>query len=448
MSKTNRTRPPVNKNTQKRTNASKRLDLIPELDDQPAKVPTLANNANSANNANNIEDVDVLPEEQQDTQQDTQAIKTNTPRKRTRTQTRSQTQDQTPEQAKVQANVQAKVQSNVQTNVQANVQTNVPTKVQTKAQTKAQPRTKAQPITQNLNQTPNADRNQALPQTRTRIKNRSQTDISEPIQHPTPIPIMNKNPIQNTLQPSPLSKVNKNSIQNPSLITSPKITQMIQKPFVISRERGKMEDSDVDIDTDNKLGETPEKYDSSDADQELSDSDIDGGEVELNEDDGGDIVEGLDVGDEEVLENVEGSDDEEEYDYDELGEGTLDTEVDVNTEADTEAEGDTELDTCLYGDVDVYDTETEETLVKERVFVDPDERVSKPMLYNYEKIRILCDRIAQLEAGAKPMLKNGLDMSYKDMALKEIKEGVIPLIIIRELPNGTFEKWYVRELSR
>ena len=45
------------------------------------------------------------------------------------------------------------------------------------------------------------------------------------------------------------------------------------------------------------------------------------------------------------------------------------------------------------------------------------------------------------------MIKNVENLDPKIVAKLELEKRVIPLIILRELPNGTIEKWKVSELE-
>lgn len=79
--------------------------------------------------------------------------------------------------------------------------------------------------------------------------------------------------------------------------------------------------------------------------------------------------------------------------------------------------------------------------------VPPEERVTKPILTKYERVRVLGDRRAQLTRGAKPMIKNTEGLNVREIADQELKNGVIPFIIIRRLPSGKRELWRVNELK-
>ena len=71
-----------------------------------------------------------------------------------------------------------------------------------------------------------------------------------------------------------------------------------------------------------------------------------------------------------------------------------------------------------------------------------------PILTKFEKTKILGVRAKQLNNGAKPMitLKNPVIDGYL-IALKELEEKKIPVIIRRPLPNNTSEYWYLKDLE-
>ncbi len=80
-------------------------------------------------------------------------------------------------------------------------------------------------------------------------------------------------------------------------------------------------------------------------------------------------------------------------------------------------------------------------------YVKNSERKTKPFLFDFERVRLLGERARQLSLGAKPMIKNIENMDPKVIAKLELEKKIIPLIILRELPNGQIEKWKVNELS-
>jgi len=88
-----------------------------------------------------------------------------------------------------------------------------------------------------------------------------------------------------------------------------------------------------------------------------------------------------------------------------------------------------------------------QTSVNKQKYVNPDDRMTKPLLTKYEFVRIYGDRTQQIILGAKPMLKKYKGLSPKEIVLEEIKMKTVPFFIERELPNGNIEKWSLNELS-
>jgi len=79
--------------------------------------------------------------------------------------------------------------------------------------------------------------------------------------------------------------------------------------------------------------------------------------------------------------------------------------------------------------------------------VNPEDRITKPILFKYERVRILGDRCSQITHGAKPMIKNFAGLSPREIVDLELKHGVIPFIIVRKLPSGNIEHWKISELQ-
>lgn len=77
-----------------------------------------------------------------------------------------------------------------------------------------------------------------------------------------------------------------------------------------------------------------------------------------------------------------------------------------------------------------------------------EERITKPFLFDYERIALLSKRTKQLSSGAKSMIKDSIDMPAYTIAELELEHNVIPLIIGRGLPDGKEELWKVGELER
>jgi DNA-directed RNA polymerase subunit K/omega len=71
-----------------------------------------------------------------------------------------------------------------------------------------------------------------------------------------------------------------------------------------------------------------------------------------------------------------------------------------------------------------------------------------PYLTKYEKTRILGQRAAQINSGAKPLISLKADVidGYL-IAQEELKSKKIPFIIRRPIPGGGFEYWRVTDLE-
>lgn len=103
---------------------------------------------------------------------------------------------------------------------------------------------------------------------------------------------------------------------------------------------------------------------------------------------------------------------------------------------------DIELDAA--GEDTFEDDEPETNDIK---YVKPEDRITKPYLYEFERVRLLGERAKQISMGAKPMIKNIDKLDPKSIARLEIENKVIPLMILRELPDGRIEKWKIGELN-
>lgn len=76
------------------------------------------------------------------------------------------------------------------------------------------------------------------------------------------------------------------------------------------------------------------------------------------------------------------------------------------------------------------------------------DRITKPKLFLYEKVKIIGFRTSQISLGAKVFIKNSKDLSPYDIANLELENNLLPFIIKRRLPNNKFELWHLKELSK
>lgn len=75
-----------------------------------------------------------------------------------------------------------------------------------------------------------------------------------------------------------------------------------------------------------------------------------------------------------------------------------------------------------------------------------DKRITLPHLTKYEKARILGARALQLSMGAPVLVNLEGETDSLEIALKELKNRVIPIIVRRYLPCGNYEDWELDEL--
>lgn len=91
---------------------------------------------------------------------------------------------------------------------------------------------------------------------------------------------------------------------------------------------------------------------------------------------------------------------------------------------------------------------------KEIHICDKNKRISKNQMTKYELVRILGERTAQLTRGAKPLIKQNKNtdkLTYKEIAIEEIKLDMIPLKIKRMVSTNNgyqYEIWNVNELNK
>ncbi|KAJ3088975.1 DNA-directed RNA polymerases I II and III subunit RPABC2 [Quaeritorhiza haematococci] len=76
-----------------------------------------------------------------------------------------------------------------------------------------------------------------------------------------------------------------------------------------------------------------------------------------------------------------------------------------------------------------------------------EKRMTTPYMTKYEKARILGTRALQISLNAPVMVElNNGESDPLVIAMKELRERKIPLMIRRYLPDGSFEDWAVDEL--
>lgn len=163
---------------------------------------------------------------------------------------------------------------------------------------------------------------------------------------------------------------------------------------------------------------------------EDNDEDDDEGGEDGGDDEGGDdavdMGDGADTGD-------AGGDDDCAYNVTKKQRGAKKLGATIDKEDDDDDEG--------------ADANVDENELNEDLYVKPEDRRSGPNLMLYEKVRLLGDRTAQLAQGAKPMIKGVQGMDPRVVAQLELESKMIPIKIIRPLPNGKKEIWSLNELQ-
>ena len=77
---------------------------------------------------------------------------------------------------------------------------------------------------------------------------------------------------------------------------------------------------------------------------------------------------------------------------------------------------------------------------------DPSKRTTTPYMTKYERARVLGTRPLQIAMCAPLMVEHEQETDPLQIAMRELKEKKIPMIIRRYLPDGSFEDWSIDEL--
>ena len=134
-----------------------------------------------------------------------------------------------------------------------------------------------------------------------------------------------------------------------------------------------------------------------------------------------------------------------------------DSETEIETEINEEGINEEGINEGIKEDIDEEEI-NEEDINEEinpgdnkKVIVSKENRISDGFISEYEYVRVLSIRSKQIMLGGKIMLNNGEElrkrMSPREIAEMEIKGKCCPLIIVREMCNGTVERWSVNELE-
>ena len=150
------------------------------------------------------------------------------------------------------------------------------------------------------------------------------------------------------------------------------------------------------------------------------------------------------------------SEDETETNETEINE---DNEEEINEDSETEIETEINEEGINEGIKEDIDEEVNEEDINEgvnkgdnkKVIVSKENRISDGFISEYEYVRVLSIRSKQIMLGGKIMLNNGEELrkrlTPREIAEMEIKSKCCPLIIVREMCNGSVERWSVNELE-
>ncbi|KAJ3015905.1 DNA-directed RNA polymerases I II and III subunit RPABC2 [Thoreauomyces humboldtii] len=75
-----------------------------------------------------------------------------------------------------------------------------------------------------------------------------------------------------------------------------------------------------------------------------------------------------------------------------------------------------------------------------------DQRLTTPYMTKYEKARVLGTRALQVSMNAPVMVDLNGESDPLQIAMKELRERRIPLMVRRYMPDGSWEDWAVDEL--
>lgn len=78
--------------------------------------------------------------------------------------------------------------------------------------------------------------------------------------------------------------------------------------------------------------------------------------------------------------------------------------------------------------------------------IQKDKRITTRYMTKYERARVLGTRALQISMNAPVMVEIHGETDPLNIAMKELRERKIPMIIRRYLPDGCYEDWSLDEL--
>jgi len=77
---------------------------------------------------------------------------------------------------------------------------------------------------------------------------------------------------------------------------------------------------------------------------------------------------------------------------------------------------------------------------------DPSKNTSRNVMTRYEKTKLLGMRMEQLARGAPACVDTTYLKNVRAIAMKELEERKLPLMIARHMPNGKKEYWRIDDM--
>ncbi len=231
-----------------------------------------------------------------------------------------------------------------------------------------------------------------------------------------------------------------NILRNPDLVAAVNIKSQVggAKSKSVKKTRGKNKNySDDEYSISSGGGDSDEDIDDEEEEEE---------ETDAISDVNSDLDENPESDDDEKGAEDEGSDKAEES----ADEDESDKESEKGSDDGKQEIGEEDIKKKCYSKyalVDADDIDLEELFADDEFKLTKTARLSKPVLFKYERVRLLSTRAKQLANGAKPMVKDTEGLSSKEIALLELKNKLIPMIIERPIPNSGVERWKLSELE-
>ena len=93
--------------------------------------------------------------------------------------------------------------------------------------------------------------------------------------------------------------------------------------------------------------------------------------------------------------------------------------------------------------IDIMDTDGH---VSNQHAIDKSKRITTRYMTKYERARVLGTRALQISMNAPVMVDIGNETDPLKIAMKELRDRKIPMIIRRYLPDNSYEDWNLDEL--